>query len=135
MSDYSTTVEMDVRYRDIDSVGHVNNAVYVSYLEQARVSYVRDVLGEKAIDPNIVLVNVDVNYERPIRFGEQVTVGMETTAIGTKSIEMAYEIRADDERAATATTVVVPFDPETSESYPVPETWRDRITAHEGREF
>ena len=135
MSSFSKTTEIQVRYRDIDSVKHVNNAVYVSYLEQARIEYVDEVVGQDPVEPSFVLVSLDIDYERTIRLGESVTVAMETTAIGTSSIEMGYEIRADGDRAATATSVIVPFDPETDSSYPVTDRWRERISAHEGKEF
>ena len=132
---YNTQMELEVRYRDIDSVGHVNNAVYVTYLEQVRTRYIEDVLDVDVVDPGFVIANINIDYKRPIRFGETVRVGVRVTDLGTSSILMDYEIYADGERAATADTVMVPFDPETDSSRPVPEEWREAIEAHEGRTF
>lgn len=135
MDGFETQVDVDVRYRDIDSVGHVNNAVYVSYLEEARVSYIQNVFDEALLDPGFVVVNLTINYERQVTLGETVTVGIRVSNIGTSSITMAYEIWANGERAATAETVIVPVAESGAESRPVPDDWRERIAAHEGTSF
>jgi acyl-CoA thioester hydrolase len=135
MTEYETEVELSVRYRDIDSVGHVNNAVYVSYLEEARVAYIKRVFGVSAVDPGFVVAHISVDYERPIELGETVIVALGVTALGESSITMTYEIRADGARAATAETVIVPFDREAGTSRPVPDEWRDQIERYEGRSF
>lgn len=135
MTEYATEVELTVRYRDIDSYDHVNNAVYVTYLEQARVEYVREVFATSALDPGFVVGGLTIDYERPIEFGDRVVVGLRVTDIGDSSITVEYEIRADGELAATAETVLVAFDPETRQPRPVPEGWRERIAEHEGRTF
>lgn len=135
MAEYATAVDIDVRYRDIDSVGHVNNAVFVSYLEHARVEYIQAVLALSAVDPGFVLVNVEVNFEREILLGQDVVVGLRVSDIGTSSITMDYEITADGKRAATAKSVIVPYDEDAGESRPVPDEWRERIASHEGTTF
>lgn len=133
MTEYSTETSFEVRYRDVDAVGHVNNAVYATYLEQVRIQYVEGVLGESTVDLDVAIANLTIDYERPIYLGETVTVRLRVSDVGTSSIHMEYEILADGERAATASTVMVPFDPDTGSSRPISEEWRDRIEAHEGR--
>jgi acyl-CoA thioester hydrolase len=133
MTEYETEVAVPTRYRDVDSVGHVNNAVYVTYLEQARVEYIQAVFDASPIDPGFVVVHVSVDYERPIQLEEAVVVALRVSEIGESSITMEYEIRADDTRAATAESVIVPFDRESGTSRPVPDDWRERIESHEGR--
>jgi acyl-CoA thioester hydrolase len=135
MTEYATEVELPVRYRDIDSLGHVNNAVYVTYLEQARVEYIREVFAATPLDPGFVVAHVGVDYERSIELDDRVVVGLGVTDIGTSSITMSYEIRAGGELAATAETVIVASDPETGSPGPVPDAWRERIAEHEGRPF
>ena len=135
MPDYQMEVDLSVRYRDIDAVGHVNNAVYVSFLEQARVEYLDAVLDITELQPGFLVASVTVDYERPILLDEEVVVSLGVTDIGTASVEMGYEVRADGEVAATASSVIVAVDPETESSRPVPETWREKIAAHEGRTF
>lgn len=128
---YETVVPITVRYRDIDSVGHVNNAVYVTYLEDARVHYFEKLFDIEAESPGFVIANLSIDYLRPIQFGQEVTVGVRTTDIGTSSIVMDYEIRADGTLVATAETVVVPFDTERQSSKPVPDEWRAQLVEYE----
>lgn len=131
MAEYATEVELPVRYRDIDSLGHVNNAVYVTYLEQARVEYVRSVFDTTPLEPGFVVAGLSIDYEQPITLGDDVVVALGATEIGTSSITIDYEVRADGNLAATAETTVVSVDPDSGEPRPVPEAWRERIAAHE----
>jgi len=131
---HETEVELPVRYRDIDSLGHVNNAVYVTYLEQARVEYIQEVFDTIPHDPGFVVAHLDVDYERAIELGATVVVALGVTDIGQSSVTMSYEIRADGTLAATAETTIVALD-ESGDPTRIRETWRERITAHEGRTF
>ncbi|MXV64283.1 acyl-CoA thioesterase [Natronorubrum sp. JWXQ-INN-674] len=126
---YDCTVATTVRLRDIDFMGHVNNAVYATFLEEARETYFRDVLGVSLVDVGTVLANLEIDYVRPIDADADVTVGVRVPELGTSSLPMEYEIRADGDRAATARTVQVLVDRETGESRPIPEEWRRRIDA------
>lgn len=134
MTAHETEVELPVRYRDIDSLGHVNNAVYVTYLEQARVEYIQEVFDTIPHDPGFVVARLDVDYERAIELGATVVVALGVTDIGQSSVTMSYEIRADGTLAATAETTIVALD-ESGDPTRIRETWRERITAHEGRTF
>lgn len=135
MSDFSFHLDMPVRYRDIDSNAHVNNAVYVSYLEQARIQYLQTVLDSAVFDLGFVLVNIDVNYEDEVHYDDEVTVHLRVTDIGTSTISMTYEITASGRTAVTATSVMAVIDEERSGSRPVPDHIREEIAAYEGREF
>jgi acyl-CoA thioester hydrolase len=131
MSEYRYEVEIPVRYRDLDPLGHVNNAVYATYLEQARTSYIDDVIGTPPEELGLVVANLELDFDRSITFREQVTVGLRTTDIGTSSVTMDYEVRSDDGVAATASSVIVTLDDDGT-PYPVPEAVRQRIVEHEG---
>ncbi|ELY42443.1 acyl-CoA thioesterase [Natronorubrum sulfidifaciens] len=120
-------VAIDVRLRDIDFMGHVNNATYATYLEQARQAYFEDVVGVSLVDVGTVLANMEIDYISPIEADADVTVALRATEIGTSSLPMEYEIRADGERAATARTVQVLVDQEAGNSVPIPDDWRARI--------
>jgi acyl-CoA thioester hydrolase len=133
MSGYGYEIDIDVRFRDIDAMGHVNNAVYATYLEQARVSYIEDVVDEPLMTTDGVVADLHIDFERPIDWGESVTVGVRAGELGTSSIPLAYEIRAEGDLAATGETLMVVFDPEAGEPRPIPDAWRERIIEHEGR--
>lgn len=135
MSEFSFDLDIDVRYRDIDSNAHVNNAVYVSYLEHARIQYLQTVYDSDVFDVGFVLVNIDVNYEDEVYYDDDVTVSLRVTDIGRSSISMRYEITANGRTAVTATSVMAVVDDERSASRPVPDRLRENIAAYEGREF
>lgn len=131
MSDdsYDLTVPIDVRLRDVDFMGHVNNAVYATYLEEAREAYFENVVGVSLVDVGTVLATLEIDFDRPIEADEDVTVALGVSELGNSSLALEYEIRTDGERAATARTVQVLVDRETGQSRPIPAEWRERIDA------
>ena len=130
MTDYGYTTELDVRFRDLDAMGHVNNAVYATYLEQARAEYYADVIDVSLSAVDTVLVNLSIAYQRPVTAEETVTVAFGVGNLGESSIPMEYEVRTENGAAATAETVQIAFDRETGESRSIPQEWRDRITRY-----
>ena len=132
MTDYSFVADVDVRFRDIDAMGHVNNAVYATYLEEARTAYFDEVLDASLADVDTVLANVSLEFRRPVELGDDVTVGVRVPELGRSSIPMEYEVRADGEIAATGEAVQVAVDGETGESRPIPDEWREKIESFEG---
>jgi acyl-CoA thioester hydrolase len=132
MTDYSFVADVDVRFRDIDAMGHVNNAVYATYLEEARTAYFDEVLDASLADVQTVLANVALEFRRPVELGDDVTVAVRVPELGRSSIPMEYEVRADGEVAATGEAVQVAVDGETGESRPIPEAWREKIEPFEG---
>lgn len=133
MDKFNYETEVPVRFQDLDVAGHVNNAVYVTYLEEARVDYLKDVLNVELDELNAVVANLEINYRRPIQELGDVTVAVRTLEPGTSSVPMEYEIRVGDEVVATAETVMVTVDYETGETYPVPDEWREPVSKFEGR--
>ncbi len=135
MTEFAYETRLDVRFRDHDTLGHVNNAVYATYCEEARVRYYRDVLDVSVEDVSTVLAHFEIDYVRAIETASSVTVAASVTAVGTSSFEMEYEIRVDGEVAATAEATQVVYDEEAGEPRPVPDEWRERFAEVEGREF
>lgn len=131
MSEYAFETEVEVRFSDVDVAGHVNNAVYGTYVEQARIAYLRELFGEALAEEGTVLVHFEIDYERPVTVGtETVSVAVRTTEVGETSITMEYEVRTGDGVAATAEAVLVTVDG--GAPTPVPEEWRTEIEAFEG---
>lgn len=128
MTDDAFSVELPVRYRDLDTMGHVNNAVYVTYFEEARAAYVREALPEYDFeDTPFVIANLECSFERSITTEERVTVEVHPAELGRTSLTLAYELSADGELAATGRTVQVFVDEETREPAPIPDRLRERI--------
>jgi acyl-CoA thioester hydrolase len=128
MTDFEYETELQVRFRDLDAMGHVNNAVYATYLEQARVDYYADVLGVGLDDIDTVLVNLEIDYRHEVVLDDEtVTIAMGVRSIGESSVVVGYEVRAGDRVAATAETTQVYVDPEAGGSRPLPEAWVEKM--------
>ena len=127
----ASTVTVDVRYRDIDAMGHVNNAVYATYLETARTALFAEHLGIALTDAPTVLASLQIDYHAPITLSDRVTVTCAVERVGRTSIPMTYTIRADGTDCATATTVQVVIDADSGAAAPVPEAWRERLVGED----
>lgn len=125
-------MEIQTRYRDIDGMGHVNNAVYASYLEAARQGYYRDVIGQRLDEVDTVIVDLHIEYKAPIELDQHVEVVVRIDDLGESSIVKTYEIRADGDIAATARTTQVVINNETGSASPIPVDWRRRIEENRG---
>ncbi|MWV64116.1 acyl-CoA thioesterase [Halorubrum sp. JWXQ-INN 858] len=126
MTEYAA--EIEVRFRDIDSMGHVNNAVYATYTEQARTRYARDVLDTDLSSIPTVLAALSIEYRRPVELeAGSVTAAIDVPEIGTSSLPMTYEIRTDEGVAAEAESTQVFLDESTGRPMPIPEAYRSAI--------
>ena len=99
-----------VRFRDVDSMGHVNNAVFLTYLEEARISYL---LRFDAGVGDMILARVEIDFRAPLRSGDELEIGVRPAGVGTKSFELEYQVRSGAAVAAEAKTVLVSYDYET----------------------
>jgi acyl-CoA thioester hydrolase len=127
---------IEVRYGDLDPQGHVNNAHYLTYLEQARVEYIRSLGlwdGKSFPEIGFILADVQVTFRQPIYFSQEVRVGVRVSHVGNKSMKMEY--RLEDARnghlLASGSTVLVTYDYQAGCTIPVPDRWRKAITFYE----
>ena len=135
--DFRHRTALQVRFRDVDAFGHVNNAVFFSYVEQARIRYLLDIIQppERFERMPLILARVELDYRSPIFFGEEVVVETRIDWIGRTSFGMSHRLSAGDDRrlVAESSTVLVAYDYEASRPMPVPDEWRRQAAAHEGR--
>ena len=110
-----------VRFRDCDAMGHVNNAVYSTYLEQARIG----ILG--GLEP-FILARVEIDFRAELRAGEQVEVRSRCSRVGTKSFDLDHQIWAGDRLVADAKSVLVGYDYTSGASVPLTENQRRRLS-------
>ncbi len=136
MTDFRHTTRLEVRFRDIDAFRHVNNAAFFTYIEQARIRYLIDTLAVEAIERlPLILAAVEIDFEAPILFGEQVEIGTRVDWIGNTSFSMSHLLSAGDDRhpVAEARTVLVCYDYAAERPMQVPEAWRAAFERLEGR--
>jgi acyl-CoA thioester hydrolase len=135
---------LEVRFRDCDPMGHVNNAVYFTYLEQTRLAHWRSTWGfaprpaqarlrssesETSADPpdmlGVIIAHAECDYRRAARFGEMLEVRMRVADIGRTSFKYEYEIvDAQGRTVATARSVQVMYDYATEKPVPIPDNIR-----------
>jgi acyl-CoA thioester hydrolase len=135
MEGYRFALRREVEFRDIDSAGHVNNAVYLTYLETARIRYLIAVLGpEFAYEISLILARIAVDFRAPAFFPETLELGARVTRVGTTSFDLEHEIRGGDGRLVLeASSVLVAYDYEANAPMTVPDLWRARLDAYEER--
>jgi acyl-CoA thioester hydrolase len=135
MEGYRFVLRREVEFRDIDSAGHVNNAVYLTYLETARIRYLIAVLGpEFASEISLILARIAVDFRAPAFFPETLELGARVTRVGTTSFDLEHEIRGGDGRLVLeASSVLVAYDYEANAPMTVPDDWRARLDAYEER--
>jgi acyl-CoA thioester hydrolase len=127
---------IEIRWRDVDAYGHVNNAVYLTYLEEARDAWVEKVLGPVSENTwDFVLARVAIDYEAELRLDDgAVVVGCRLESIGRSSIRTVEEVRREDGSiSAMASAVVVARDPETGRARPLTDGEREALEAELGR--
>jgi acyl-CoA thioester hydrolase len=128
------SITFDIRWRDLDALGHVNNAVYFTYLEEARVRYLRELemVSDNPVEVGIILAGSSCQFKSPLELGEQVTVRLRVRELRNSSFVIEYRIEGDGGRlAATADSVQVCYDYEERHPVPIPDVWREIITAYE----
>jgi acyl-CoA thioester hydrolase len=133
--DFRHRTELEVRFRDIDALRHVNNAVFFSYLEQARARYLIDVLDLDMVSGlPMILASVRLDYRSPIHYGERIGIDTRVDWVGTTSISMSHRLTAGEagRLAAESVTILVSYDYDTARPQPVPDAWRTRLAAYEG---
>ena len=110
-----------IRWRDMDAYGHVNNAVYLNYLEEARDAFVQKVLGPATNTWDFVLARVAIDYRAELTQDDgEVLVRCRLDSIGRASLQTREEVaKLDGTVSAEAQSVVVARDPSTGKSRPL----------------
>ena len=119
---------VDVRWRDTDALGHVNHAVFLTYLEEGRDAFFMQAFGG---EPDYVMARIEVNFRAEVRHPQRrVTVRLAVERLGTTSLTTRETILTPEgEVAAEARVVTVRWDPRARKPVPFSETERARLTA------
>ena len=121
------TKRIKIRWRDMDAFKHVNNAVYLTYLEESRDGWFLEVLGNGLLLNDFVLARCAIDFRSPLtQDDDHVDMQVQCTRIGTSSVTMAERVLSagDGRLAAEAESVVVHTHPETGKSRPLTDEIR-----------
>jgi acyl-CoA thioester hydrolase len=129
---YNFVFPLDVRFRDLDALRHVNNATYLSWLESARIAYwlrvtQREAQGLQALD--MMLARTEIDYRSQLGFGDSVDIGVRTLSMKRSSFVMEFAVvhRASGRLAASAKKVLVYYDFAAGASRPLTDELRALI--------
>jgi acyl-CoA thioester hydrolase len=123
---------IEIRWRDMDAYGHVNNGVYLNFLEEARDAWVQEVLGPvSGTTWDFVLARVEIDFRAELTQDDgAVIVRCSLDRIGRSSVGTREEVRKEDGTiSAEARSVVVPRDPATGRSRPLTDPERRTLEA------
>jgi acyl-CoA thioester hydrolase len=120
---------LSVRFRDCDAMGHVNHAVYFTYLEQCRLTFWREVTGAAHPHARVIIARAECDYRAPAHFGDEVEVRLTVGEVGRSSFTLRYEIveAGSDRLMASAKTVMVSYDYAAGTSMPLPDATRSLL--------
>lgn len=123
----SSTTEIKVRFSETDLLGHVNNASYFVYLEEARIDFLREVLPEKK--KTFVVVSVKCDFIRQAYFGQRLIIHTSIVEIGNTSFTLIHEIKDKEsgQLIAKGQSVVVHYNFEKQKSEPLTPNMRERL--------
>ena len=133
MEEFQAEVDIQVRFADTDALGHVNNAIYLSWMELGRMAFTDAVLPE--IDwtkTGFILAHVSIDYLEPVFLNDKVKVYMRTGKIGGKSVVLECLITKTDKNGerptAKGNNIIVAFDYQKNTSVPIPEKWKQAMS-------
>jgi acyl-CoA thioester hydrolase len=119
-----------VRFRDLDPMGHVNNAVFLTYIESARAAFLQHLGAVQTLeDLAIIVARIEIDFRAPVRFGDEVEVSVRVSRFGEKSFDLEHELRVAGNLVAEAKTVLVTYDYEKRAPVEIPAEWREKLAA------
>jgi acyl-CoA thioester hydrolase len=135
MTPFKHKTPIQIRFKDIDKLGHVNNANHVTYFELARVEYFSALMGNGAkIDwgtESLILAKIEMEYKQPIILEDQVFAYTWVSRMGSKSFDMACSIvrivDGVEVEAAKGLAIIVCFNYETNATISIPESWKEKM--------
>jgi acyl-CoA thioester hydrolase len=119
-----------VRFRDLDAMGHVNNAVFLTYIESARFAFLRHLGAAATVDKmTIIVARIEIDFRAPVGLGDEVAIEVRATRFGDKSFDLEYVLRVDGQVVAEAKSVLVGYDYGSGRSIAIPDDWREKLAA------
>lgn len=136
--DFKHKTKIKVRFSDLDAMRHVNNAKYLTFLEEARIDYFSSLFDRKkdSLDFEAVVARIEIDYLFPIHLGDEVEVFTRISKIGNKSVDVEHIVAVKKEdkivKAAVSVTKLVYYDYKTGKTKAIPEAAKKTISLFEG---
>lgn len=131
---HKVVTDVKVRYMDLDTLRHVNNSRYLSFLEEARIEYIEVVNGfqKYTLDFGVVVARIEIDYLYPITISDEVKVYTKCTRIGNKSFTFNCIFIINDAKIAANSNAVIVAVNEKGETVQIADEWRKKVEEFEG---
>ena len=134
-SEYKYKTPISIRFSDIDAVGHVNNAIYLTYFEIARFNYWRDVIKWDFSENGVIVGRTEVNYLKPVMLHDQIACYVRVVRIGNSSFDVMHVLvkitPKGEEICTTCKTVCISYDYSANKSVKIPAAFRNKMIEHD----
>ena len=134
MKKFKNKTIIQVRFSDVDMLGHVSNTVYQTYFDTGKTHYFDEVIKDYDFTKEaIVGASIKIDYLEPIFMRTQIEVQSRISRIGNKSFDFEHLLvnTKTGEVLSTCLAVMVCFNPSTQETIPIPEVWKEKILLYE----
>lgn len=132
---FKLSIPIQIRFNDIDALGHINNNIYLSYCDLGKTAYFEAMRGYAVswLEGTVVLAHIEMDFIKPIFYNEKIAVDSKIIRIGSKSGTFLQYIRNTDtnEVKCICKSVFVYFDAEAGSTIPIPHPWREAISKYE----
>lgn len=136
---FKTSLPIQIRFNDIDALGHINNNVYFSYFDLGKTDYFERIKSSLVswIEGIVVIAHISIDFFSPIYYKEAITVDTKVIKLGDKSGVCLQQIRSikTNEIKCRCESVFVTYNPDTQSSMPIPDVWRKAISEFEEKEL
>jgi len=137
LESYKHKLKIQIRFKDIDKLGHVNNANHLTYIELGRVEYFKDVVRTKMdwIKTGMILGKCEIIYKQPILLEDNLYCYTKVSRFGGKSFDMdsflVVETANGPEIAAITKVTLICMDYESKQTVEVPQEWINAVKLYE----
>ena len=134
MKNFKHKTAIQVRFADMDMMGHANNSAYSTFIEYARMKYFDDVVAEEGVWSKLeglILARLEIDFRLPIVLGDEIFIYTRCSRMGTKSFEMSCSIIKDENgieiELAKGLAIIVCFNYKTNQTILIPEKWKTKM--------
>lgn len=135
LSAYNFKTLVPIRFSDTDAFGHVNNAIYLTYFEIARTKYLTDVVQWNWSEIGLIIGRVEIDFIRPVKYGDTIYVYVRTTRTGNTSFDLEYTLCVNtpkgEEVCTSGKTVCVTYNYAEDRSWPIPAYQLEKMVGFE----
>jgi acyl-CoA thioester hydrolase len=131
-------IELQPRFSDLDAMKHLNNATYLTYIEEGRIAYFHDIIGlqRNSMRFDAIVAKIEIEYLKPVAYGDKVKVYTRFSRLGSKSFDIQNLVVVVDEEgrdlpAARSLTKMVSFDYHAQKSMDIPPSVRAKVADYE----